>query len=426
MKKFFIFGIVFSIGLSSYAGEPLSLNQFREMVVGYSNQIKMSKQNVVASESKFKATRTGYYPSLSVAADGNYFLGSPMKIDIPGFALKDYTYSASATIQQNVYTGNAVRSQAEADKISIEIAKMGQDLTLENVLYGAEVTYWALAASEQQKQITNHYVNIVGSLYSIVQDRFTNGYVSKTDLLMVETRLNEAKLQQIAAEKLYLQSLYNVNTMVGQYSPIEYVVSDTIGAPSSVPSLQNLDFALENRPDYMISQRKLDLSNQMVKVARSKFNPQFVVGVQGMFGTGSFNVTGIPNQYGVAFASFKAPVFMWGQRRHSVGAAKASALAQQYDVVNVKDGVANDLLNAQTSLLQSFKQAELASNNMKIAQENLDLNTYSYGEGKLPILDVLSAQLSWIQTFTAAVNSNYQYKVAFADYRKSIGMINQE
>lgn len=425
MKKIILIVLIFA-GMQSYAGEPLSLSQFREMVVGYSNQIKISKQNTLASQSKFKATRTGYYPSLSVSADANYFLGSPMKINIPGFSLLDYSYSASATIQQNVYTGNAVRSQAEADKIEIDIAKMAESLTLENVLYGAEVTYWALAASKQQKAITDHYVEIVKNLFDIVSERFKDGYVSKTDLLMVETRLNEANLQSIAAEKLFQTALQNLNNMVGQYHTIDYAIVDTIGSPNSVPILADLEYALAKRPDYMISLRKLDLSNQMVKVTRSKFNPQLVVGVQGIWGTSNPNFSGDNNQYGVAFASFRAPVFSWGQRRHSVKAAKAGAQAQQYDVIDTRDAISKELQNAQTSILQSFKQASLANSNMLIAQENLELNTYSYNEGRLPILDVLSAQLSWIQSFTSAVNSNYQYKVAYADYRKAIGVISQE
>lgn len=422
MKKIFIVALLTLSGLG-YASEPLSLSQFREMVLNYSNQIKMSKQNTAASESKFKATRTGFYPSLSASIDGNYFLGSPMKINIPGFSLMDYSYSASATIQQNVYAGNSVRNQTKANKIEIDIAKISEELTLENVLYGAEVTYWSLAASEQQLAITRRYVAIVKNLLQIVQERFKNGYISKTDLLMVETRLNEAKLQEIAAIKLYEHSLQNVNTMVGQYGQIDYKVVDTIGSPNAMPILSTLDYALENRPDYLISKRKLDLSNQKIKVARSQFNPQFVVGVQGVWGTSNPNFTGDNNLYGVAFASFRANVFSWGQRRHSVSAAKAGAYAQEYSVIDTRDAIAKDLQNAQTSLIQSFKQADLANQNMLIAQENLELNTYSYNEGKLPILDVLSAQLSWIQSFTSAVSSNYQYKVAFADYRKAIGKI---
>lgn len=49
------------------------------------------------------------------------------------------------------------------------------------------------------------------------------------------------------------------------------------------------------------------------------------------------------------------------------------------------------------------------------------MNTFSYNEGKLPIIDVLSAQVSWLQAYTNVVSVNYQYKVALAEYAKALG-----
>ena len=54
-----------------------------------------------------------------------------------------------------------------------------------------------------------------------------------------------------------------------------------------------------------------------------------------------------------------------------------------------------------TKQTENTKQIDVAEEACKIAEENLDLNTFSYNEGKLPILDVLSAQLSWIQSYSS-------------------------
>ncbi len=54
----------------------------------------------------------------------------------------------------------------------------------------------------------------------------------------------------------------------------------------------------------------------------------------------------------------------------------------------------------------------------RIAGENLDLSTYSYGEGLVTILDVLQAQLSWIQIYTNAIQAYYSHAVAVSDYRR--------
>lgn len=49
------------------------------------------------------------------------------------------------------------------------------------------------------------------------------------------------------------------------------------------------------------------------------------------------------------------------------------------------------------------------------------MNTFSYNEGRYPILDVLSAQVSWLQAYTNVVSVNYQYKIALAEYAKVLG-----
>ena len=43
-------------------------------------------------------------------------------------------------------------------------------------------------------------------------------------------------------------------------------------------------------------------------------------------------------------------------------------------------------------------------------------------EGRLTILDVLSAQLTWVQAYTNLIQSYYEQKIALADYRKATGI----
>lgn len=424
MKKRIIAILTIALSVSALkAQQSLSLDDFREMVVNYSNQLKMSRENISAAESKVKMVRTGYYPSLAGGASANYFTNSPMKIDMPGLdiKLKDFSYSAQMSIQQNIYTGGAVKNQTKAAKIELDIARLGEQLTLENVIYAADMTYWALAASIQQREISKHYVEIVQDLYDIVTIRFNDGYVSRTDLLMVETRLNEAKLQYLSAEKLYQNSVINLNNLIGQHQSIHYMVSDTISIPVNMPAMSTLEEALERRPDHKIAQFDVSLQNQNVKLSRTKFNPQLVGGVQGFFGTSNPNFTGQTNQYGIVYASLNVNIFNWNERRHAVSMAKAGVRAKEWALIDSENQVNQDMQNAQTNLDQSYKQAEIADQNLRIAQDNLELNTYSYSEGRLPILDVLQSQLSWIQSYTASVNSNYNYKVSLAEYQKAIG-----
>lgn len=405
---------------------PLSREEFRRRVVDYSNQLKMSRENLAAAEFKVKKAKTGYYPSLGAQASFSYLTNQPMSFDIPGFSLKDYNYTTQLAIQQNVYTGHAVTNQTRAAQIERSIAEIQGEMTLENVVYSADLTYWSLSAAQQQRDITRIYVRIVDSLYSIVNTRFQDGYVSRTDLLMVETRLNEAKLQEIAAEKLFRSSLQNLNTLMGNLQPEGFFATDTIAQRVEMPGRVSLGSVLAVRPDYRIAQKRLDLSNQNIRLARAQYNPQFVVGFQGIYGTPEINLTGDGKLYGVAFAQLNMPIFRWNERRHSVNMARAAARSSQWALLDAENSVNGDLAVARSNMEQSYEQVKVAEANLNVALDNLILNTFSYSEGKLPILDVLSAQLAWIQSYTAFVNSNYNYKVSIADYYKAQGTLAQQ
>ena len=69
--------------------------------------------------------------------------------------------------------------------------------------------------------------------------------------------------------------------------------------------------------------------------------------------------------------------------------------------------------------LDEVRQCEAS---LDIATENLSLSTFSYTEGQIAILDVLSAQLSWIQLFTNAISARMAYRNALATYARITGI----
>lgn len=407
-------------GAHLQAQSVLTLEQYREQVVDYSNQLKISLENTTIAAERVKMVRSGAFPSLGLAANASYQQGNAMNFGTT--TLKNYNYNSTLTLQQNVYGGGAVRAATQSADINYTIAQMSEVLTLQNTVYAADMTYWAFAASAKQRAIAATFVDIVRHLYQIVQIRFTDGYISRTDLLMVETRLNEAELQRIAADQLYRDALIQLGTLLGLDTVPEYAVGDSISAIPALEKILAQPIHLDDHPEYQMAALTVDLQNQNIKVVRSQYNPQFHVGIQAVYGTPSLNFSGTPKFYGVAFASLNVPLFMGGERRHNVALTRAGIRSSEYALTQTQDRIRGDLSGAVNSLQQTIKQIEIADRNLSVAKENLDLNTFSYSEGRLPILDVLQSQLAWIQAYTAFVQSNYSYQTAVASYYKAAGI----
>ena len=114
------------------------------------------------------------------------------------------------------------------------------------------------------------------------------------------------------------------------------------------------------------------------------------------------------------------PIFRWGARFKTSREQKAYIGIQKLQQSYVADNISEELSAAITNLSETAKQVDAAAETMTIAEENLDLVTYSYNEGNATMVDVLSAQLSWIQAQTSLISAHLSEKMAVAAYKKAI------
>ena len=180
---------------------------------------------------------------------------------------------------------------------------------------------------------------------------------------------------------------------------------------------------MQNRPDFTISKLNIESQKRQINLSKAKYNPTLAIGFQGTWGTPMMNVKGSDQLWTPAvFASLKIPLFRWGARFKEVNSQKAILRSKEYVMDYTRDQISQEVANSWTSLTENTKQIDVAEEACKIAEENLDLNTFSYKEGKLPILDVLSAQLSWIQSYSSLIQTWYQQKASLAQYNKAVGI----
>lgn len=419
MKVFVIIIGILWMTLGSGIAQTLTVEEYRAKVLDYNQDIKQSREAVKAAIYALKGVKTGFFPKLQLS--GNYSYQVEDVEFMQGVDLKHNNYSAEAALSQNVCAGSMVRKQQEAAKLQKAIARLGEELTTDNIVYAADVSYWTLAANESLFYISQEFVLIVKELDGIVQKRFDEGAISKTDLLMVKTRLKEAELQESTRNMNYQTAMQSFKIMMGVPLEEKWVIIDSIQKPVIVPGLQSLEVALKRRADYQIAVQDFNLTKQQTKIIRSKYLPQLAVGVKETWGTPLINVSGDEKFATVAFAKLSMPIFNWGEKRQYVKQNRAMETSKELAMSKVEDQVKEELANAWVKLNENWKQVEIANSTLEIARENLKLNTFSYNEGKLPILDVLSSQATWLQAYTNVVSANYQYKVAYAEYVRILG-----
>lgn len=418
MKK--VYGIIGLLLFCTYTwAQSLTLQQYRQKVLDYNQEIRQSEEAVKVALYTLKSIKTGFFPRIDMTGSYSYQIENVQFM--PGIDLKHDNYSVEAGVVQNVYAGSSLRKQYEAARVQEAIARLEEEYTVDNIVYAADVNYWTVAANRDLYRISLRFVGIVQELFDIVNKRFMEGAISKTDVLMVQARLKEAELQLNTSETNYRTAVQALNVMMGNEAGLPVELADSIRQPLAVPALYDLRYVLENRPDYRIAQQGIELARLQTRLVKANYLPNLAVGIKEKWGTTLINIDGDKRFSTIAFANVNIPVFYWGERRHNVRISETEEETRELERSKLLDQIRLDLSNAWVNLTEALKRINIVDSSLEIARHNLILNTFSYNEGKLPVIDVLSAQVTWLQTFTNVVSANYQYKVALAEYEKTIG-----
>lgn len=393
------------------AAAQISLDGYRAEVAAYSLQLKIAAARSDEAAETMARARTGFLPRLSLEGS---FEATVRRID----DRERWTFDLMPRLVQTLYGGGAVRAAWRDASLGYDIALCDEEFTRYEVRYAADYAYWNLSATRLYAASMREYVALIRSLKEVVDRRFDEGYIAKGDVLMIDARLSEATYELFGAEQRAAVALHDFNVLRG--SDPEREVRQSAGIRDTLPMPVRVSGGAlpERRVDYAAALLAADRAEAGVRTARAAFDPQLNVGIGGMWRPYTPNRTGRTYVDGMVFVGVAVPIFHWGERRRAVGAARAVLRQRQSAAEEVRDGIVREETNGWTALVQTRAQVEASERNLRIAGENLSLSTYSYGEGLTTILDVLQAQLSWIQLYTNAIRARFNYAVAVSDYER--------
>lgn len=148
------------LALGVHAQESVFLQQYREKVKAYNQDIKSAGYAVSIRQEAEKSAKADFLPSLSGNANASY-TGNPLELyrELPSietplyFQGRDTKYGASLTLLQPVYSGGALKAGLEKSRKEKESALYEEKRVTNDVLYQADQYYWnkvAKAATSEQ------------------------------------------------------------------------------------------------------------------------------------------------------------------------------------------------------------------------------------------------------------------------------------
>ena len=402
--------LIFITAFSLYSlRAQTTVARYIDEVHSYSHQLSLSEAEMEGADAELRIRRKAFMPTLSVAGD--------VEFNFRNREGRQWGWSRSAEIEQPLFTGGALRAELRGAEAGVEAAQQGMLQAEIDVDYEAERHYWRLSRAEIYREAVADYLAIVTTLRDIVARRFEEGYTSKSDLLQVESRISDAEYQLSAAEQEYALALHSFNILRGVESSSSVELANSI--LDSMPPPRRVDIErLMTHPDYLISLSQRDMARWAVRSSAARFLPAIGLRISGFAEPRQPHIAGGGLLVdGGAVLTISSPIFHFRERREVVRKAESNYRKAALNVEDVVDRLHLEESNGWTNVQTTRSRVDAVQRNLRLAEENLSISTYAYGEGSVTILDVLQAQLSWLQIYTNAITAQYDYAVAIAAYR---------
>ena len=388
----------------------VSLDDYCESVLAYSHELQDAEFAKQGAREREIVARKGYLPILSLARELNIEARKPAEG-------RRWNWLTQLDVSQPIFRGGEVRATAKRAELAFDISEYEAEATEFLVRYTAEVAYWSLSRAESYYEAIAQYVAIVESLRDVVAERYDAGYISKSDLLQVASRLSDARYQLSEAEQKRDIALHNFNLLRGVEPTSKVVLAESIFNSVALPVRESVDSVILRHPDYNSSELSAMRAFWGIRAERARYLPKIEVGAYALLQPNMPHVRGGGTRLDGGFMlSFSSPIYHFGERRHAVAAARSDYLREVNATLAVVDRITLEESDTWTNLCATRDRVATAQRNLSIAEENLSISTYSYREGLASILDVLQAQLSWLQIYTNTLSAQYDYAVAISAY----------
>lgn len=402
------------------------------------NQIALLGEDAKLPTMTFDPKTMSYNYNILMGADGkpvtNPANGQPIPTEvavIPKDAMKYDTrnvFFGAFTLTQPIFMGGSIRALNQIAKHGESIARSLKDVAEQDVLLSVDEAYWQVVSLVEKRNLAQSFVNLVDSLRQSVIDMKEEGVATKSDVLNVEVKYNEACIMLTKVENGLSLSRMALAQICGLPVDTQMTLSDeaseNLEADMTIPST-NMQDVYAQRSDLEVLRKGIDLMKSKENLSLSAMLPKVAA-----FGAYSFSnpnvIDGFEKKFGGGFsvgAMLTVPLWHWGGNYNKYRAAKSQTAAQKLLLEDMEEKVSLQVSQAKYSYNEAFKTYSMTQTNMKNAEENLQNAEYAFKEGVLTTDDVLAAQTAWLKAKSEVIDAQIGIRLCHTYLSKVTGTL---
>ena len=374
----------------------LSLSRIEEFAARSHPSLRAARSDIEVAYGR--AAQAGLYPNPVLRAGAEQFGGNQNELPF--------------VFSQRIVTGGKLGLDQQASLQQAVQAEQRFARARYDVLTGVRRAYYRALAGRRRIETLRRLTDLLGKSRDVAQDRLKGGEATRTDVVLLEVELRQARANLRNAEAAQPGLLRGLLASAG--APDEPEIPAVTGD-------FELDFALDGYGELLagvmasnslIREADLEVTRRQILLRRAEAEPipDVTVNLGYQHNTGPMNV----NNKGVLNVSLPLP--LWNRNEGNRYAASNAIHRAASEARTVRVRLGGSLADAWRRYQAATEQAQvLLREVVPSTREAVELTREGYQAGQLDLLRLLSAQQSFVRAYLSFIDTQEQRWLAAAD-----------
>jgi outer membrane protein TolC len=427
-----------SSGSRAQAVRALTADQCVQIGLESNRSVQASRAQIAAAEARHWETQTARLPQIQ--GQGQYQrLSDIPEFDIP-FPLPDdpglsesitiapailNRYTLQASVQQPLFTGLRLTNQVRAAGHEEAAARHEAEATEGEVAYRIREAYWQLHNALAARAVVAKALEQAEAQLADVQNRRAQGMALESDVLAVQARRSEIRLQQLDAADAVRVARLNLNYQMGVPLDTRIEPTGSVNVRPLADSLSTLTArALQQQPELQALDETAQALDASVGMARAGWFPD--VRLQGTYYYARPNPFIVPQddafagtwEVGVALSM---DLWTWGRTRAQVDRAHAERRQAEAQRDDLREAVRLDVTQQVLAVRRAIEAVQVTEQGRQEAEAAYRNLQARFQQGAALTTELLAAEATFRRAELRHAEARADYAIARAALRRALG-----
>ena len=419
IKSIYIITLVLAFLPKMQAQELLLLEDAVKIALENNYDIKLAKNELKIDELNNSAGNAGMLPTINALVTDNNSItntkqtqadGSERTLD--GARNMNLTYGIG--LDWTVFDG--LRMFARKEQLNI-LQKQGEaELKLAILTKISEVylNYFDLVQQQQQLAAIDTAIVISQERVTTAQNRFSIGKASKLEVLNAQVDLNTDKSLQLKQLETLKNAKIRLNEILARDVQTEFVVANEISVDEQLKYDELKSAAESQNPQLQAQMLTKNSAEQQLKQVKAGRYPTIRITSGYNFTRSEASLGFITQSSNRGFAyGFNAsmPIFNGNLQNRNERIAKVQLENANVTLEQQKRNLESQLNAAFASYTTNLKLTKIEAQNLKIAEQNLDITMAKFKIGTITPIEFRTAQQNFLEAKVRYSNALYLTKI---------------